>query len=172
MPATVHHLPIRPRSEYRIDRVYRPASGNPRYVGYCPGGYEYEVVRVSDESTVVCYATKREALQYVKQVEAPRQTLRDLCEPSREQDEALLRVIAAYEAEGGQVLFDEPADEPKPVEAAQPFVSEYLTRPLRTEDEARAQLNRPRIPRAKGLLEMIAEQSGIDAAFRRIVGGQ
>lgn len=108
-----------------------------------------------------------------------RQTLRDLCEPSREQDEALLRVIAAYEAEGGQVLFSgessEAAEEKGPdalASAPQPHVSEYLTRPLRTEEEARAQLNRPRIPRAKGLLEMIAEQSGIDAAFRRIVGGQ
>ena len=101
----------------------------------------------------------------------PRQTLRDLCEPSREQDEALLRVIAAYEAEGGQVLFDEQADEPKPVEAPQPYVSEYLTRPLRTEDEARAQLSRPRIPKARGLLDLIAEQTGLDRNFAKLFGG-
>ena len=115
----------------------------------------------------------------------PRQTLRDLCEPSREQDEALLRVIAAYEAEGGQVLFDEPTGPvveqlgtaaavtsgANPDRAPAPFVSPFLELPLRTEEEARAQLNRPRIPRAKGLLEMIAEQSGIDAAFKRIIGG-
>lgn len=104
-----------------------------------------------------------------------RQTLRDLCEPSREQDEALLRVIAAYEAEGGQVLFSgESSEEGEPsplasgryVERTAPsataphqnrlerdavqgqatlddprspnnFVSEYLTRPLRTEQQAR-----------------------------------
>lgn len=52
-----------------------------------------------------------------------------------------------------------------------PFVSEYLTRPLRTEAEARAQLNRPRIPRAKSLLECIAEQTGIDRAFAKLIGG-
>lgn len=74
----------------------------------------------------------------------PRQTLADLCEPSREQDEALLRVIAAYEAEGGQVLFSgegpETAEEKGPdalASAPQPYVSEYLTRPLRTEQQAR-----------------------------------
>lgn len=101
----------------------------------------------------------------------PRQTFADLCAPSREDDEKLLRVIAAYEAEGGQVLFDEQADEPKPVEAPQPYVSEYLTRPLRTEDEARAQLNRPRIPQAKGLAQLIAEQTGLDRTFARLFGG-
>ena len=101
----------------------------------------------------------------------PRQTFADLCAPSREDDEKLLRVIAAYEAEGGQVLFDEPADEPKPVEAPQPYVSEYLTRPLRTEDEARTQLNRPRIPKARGLLDLIAEQTGLDRNFAKLFGG-
>ena len=101
----------------------------------------------------------------------PRQTVADLCAPSREDDEKLLRVIAAYEAEGGRVLFDEPADEPKPVEAPRPYVSEYLTRPLRTEDEARTQLNRPRIPKARGLLDLIAEQTGLDRNFAKLFGG-
>ncbi len=54
--------------------------------------------------------------------------------------------------------------------APEPFVSEYLTRPLRTEDEARAQLNRPRIPKARGLADLIAEQVGIDHMFVKLFG--
>jgi len=101
----------------------------------------------------------------------PRQTLANLCEPSREQDEALLRVIAAYEAEGGQVLFSDEADEPAPVAAPQPYVSPYLQQPLRTEDEVRALRNQPRIPQAKGLAQLIAEQTGLDRTFAKLFGG-
>ena len=42
------------------------------------------------------------------------------------------------------IQFPKPAD-PLDVLVAPPFTSDYLTQPLRTEDEARAQLNRPRI---------------------------
>ena len=52
-----------------------------------------------------------------------------------------------------------------------PFVSPYLERPLRTEDEARAQLSRPRIPKARGLLDLIAEQTGLDRNFAKLFGG-
>lgn len=52
-----------------------------------------------------------------------------------------------------------------------PYVSPYLLQPLRTEAEARAQLNRSRVPKAKGLAQCIAECTGIDAAFRKLIGG-
>lgn len=61
----------------------------------------------------------------------PRQTLADLMAPDREADEKLLRVIQGFEDRGVEVTFDEP----KPIEG---HVSEYLTRPLRTEQQARA----------------------------------
>lgn len=125
----------------------------------------------------------------------PRQTLANLCEPSREQDEALLRVIAAYEAEGGQVLFSgesseegdasQEGDRRQPgadqcptdgkhslaVTSPAPYVSPYLQQPLRTEDEVRALRNQPRIPQAKGLAQLIAEQTGLDRTFAKLFGG-
>jgi hypothetical protein len=54
-----------------------------------------------------------------------------------------------------------------PATASEHFVSEYLTRPLRTEAQARA----ARIPKARGLADLIAEQTGIDRMFTRMFGG-
>lgn len=48
---------------------------------------------------------------------------------------------------------------------------ERMAESTRTEDEARAQLNRPRIPRARGLADLIAEQTGIDRMFARLFEG-
>lgn len=76
----------------------------------------------------------------------------------READEKLLKVIAAYEDKGGVVTFDEP----------QPYVSEYLTRPLRTEAEVRA-LREPRVPKAPGLIDPLF--AAILSPFRP-AGGQ
>lgn len=98
----------------------------------------------------------------------PRTTLAQLCDGhTREDDDKLLRVIQGLEGRGVEVTFDEPKDEPAP----QPYVSPYLQQPLRTEAEVRA-AREPRIPRARGLLEMLAEQTGLDAAFTKIVGGK
>jgi hypothetical protein len=96
----------------------------------------------------------------------PRQTFADLCAPSREDDEKLLKVIQGFEDRGREVVFTE---DPLDVYVPEPFVSEYLTRPLRTEDEARAQLNRPRIPPARGLVHEIFD---LALAPFRPAGGQ
>ena len=54
------------QQRFRIDRVYRKSSGNPRYVGYCPGGYEYEVVDLLDDRVCRTFARKRDARAFVK----------------------------------------------------------------------------------------------------------
>jgi hypothetical protein len=56
--------------------------------------------------------------------------LAQLMEPDREADEKLLRVIQGFEDRGKVVVF--------PSEQPEPFVSPYLLRPLRTEQEVRA----------------------------------
>jgi len=81
-----------------------------------------------------------------------RQTLADLCEPDRAQDEALLRVIQGFEDRGREVVVEGDAPIREDGErggipgagsfaaaASSPnnFVSEYLTRPIRTEQQAR-----------------------------------
>ena len=83
-----------------------------------------------------------------------KQTLSDLLEPSRDCDEGLARVIRAFERSGIRVvdenefMGDASTREDEGTLSAltsvhehlsPPFVSEYLTRPLRTEAEARAQ---------------------------------
>ena len=117
----------------------------------------------------------------IKFAPRPRTTLRDLCAPSREDDEKLLRVIAKLEDCGVTVAFEgdaptrEDGDEPacalsasrEALSSPNPFVSPYLLQPLRTEAEVRA----ARMPQAEGLLQCIARQSGLDRAFAKIVGG-
>jgi hypothetical protein len=120
----------------------------------------------------------------IKFAPRPRTTLRDLCAPSREDDEKLLRVIAKLEDCGVTVAFEgdaptrEDGDEPacalsasrEALSSPNPFVSPYLLQPLRTEAEVRAARS-PRIAPAKGLAQCIAECTGIDAAFRKLIGG-
>jgi hypothetical protein len=80
------------------------------------------------------------------------QTLADLMAPDREADEKLLRVIQGFEDRGVVVAFEGDASTREGEErdvipgagssvaaASSPnnFVSEYLTRPLRTEQQAR-----------------------------------
>ena len=99
----------------------------------------------------------------------PRTQLRDLCDGfTREDDEKLLRVLDKYDDEG-RVSYAEDGSAVVDV-GPQPYVSPYLQQPLRTEAEVRA-LREPRQPKVKGLLDLIAEQTGIDAAFRKLMGG-
>lgn len=106
-------------------------------------------------------------------------------EPTREEDERLLRVMRAFEDSGVRVVdADEALDmqalhdgaaeiakkfAPLNDQSAHRATSSYLNQPLRTEEEVRAKRG-PRIPRAKGLLELIAEQTGIDRAFAKLIG--
>lgn len=116
----------------------------------------------------------------------PRTTLANLREPSRAEDEALLRVMRAFEDCGVHVvdahevlnmraLHDGAAEIAKKFapfndQSAHKATSPYLNQPLRTEEEVRAKRG-PRIPRARGLLEMIAAQTGLDRAFLKLIGG-
>jgi hypothetical protein len=103
-----------------------------------------------------------------------RQTLATLTEPSRADDERLIRTIRKFEEVSGvPVLFPDLGEcEVVDLTPAQVLpVSPYLNRPLRSEAEVRALRNEPRVPKVKGLADLIAEQTGLDKTFARLFGG-
>jgi hypothetical protein len=112
----------------------------------------------------------------------PRTELRDLCAPDREADEKLLRVIQGFEDRGVTVAFEGEAATREGAErdaipgagsgvadrttSPNNFVSQYLTRPLRSEAEVRALRNQPRVPKALGLIDPLF--AAILAPFRPV----
>lgn len=105
------------------------------------------------------------AVTDIRTRQALRTKFADLCAPNREDDEKLLRVIRGFEERGKIVTFPSESSEAgdgltreggksetagAPASSPAPFVSPYLLQPLRSEDEVRALLNRPRPVETQG----------------------
>ena len=100
-------------------------------------------------------------------------------EPSREDDERDLQLIAVLEENGIRVVFDGEGEGDTPNREAgksetpgapglspTPFVSPYLQRPLRSEAEVRAALARP-----ANLGDLIARDANVSPELRKLFEG-